>query len=452
MRVLAARLFIFINNYSDLFRVTRYDLSAQAKSYISGLLMKASRKNMERMVEYVPDCDYQSQQQFLTDSPWDHTEVLNRVAKDANKIVGGAQSVLIIDESCFQKKGDKSVGVDRQWNGRLGKVENSQVGVFAGLSDEKGCSLINLRLYLPESWTSDPERCDAAKIPQEQQIARTKCDLAKEMLEDAFEQGLGFGWVAVDALYGSCPWLLRFIDDRNKYFVADVRSNQHVYQTMPKAYLPRRSNKKGRKYTKLQVREESVEISELFDPIDSSEWKTVKIREGTKGTIAVSAVRRRVWLWDGEEKQARIRWAVCFIDADNGQRKYFISNAGERASLSLLLGKHAARYWIERAFQDAKTSTGMADYQARGWLAWHHHMTLVILANLFMLQERRIELKEVELLSCQDIVELLNFYLPKADNTEEQILKNLRRRHRQRQEDIDRARKKGKKPPKPIPV
>ena len=172
------------------------------------------------------------------------------------------------------------------------------------------------------------------------------------------------------------------------------------------------------------------------------------IREGTKGAIAVTAVRKRVWLWDGEEKQPRCWWAVCFIDADNGQPTYFLSNASERTSLSLLLRKHAARYWIERAFQDAKTSTGMGDYQARGWLAWHHHMTLVILANLFMLQERRVNLKNIELLSCQDIVELLNFYLPRADTTEDQILNNLQRRHQQRQEDIDRARKKPKKPPK----
>ena len=449
MRALAGRLFSFINNYSDLFKVLRHDVSAQANCYIAGLMMKASRKNMERMVEYVPESDYQSQQQFLSDSPWNHTRVLNRIAQDTNKILGGSDSVFIIDESCFEKKGVKSVGVDRQWNGRLGKVDNSQVGVYAGISDGKGCGLVNVRLFLPESWTSDPSRCDEAKIPQDKRQAHTKIDLAQQMIEDALEQKLDFGWVALDALYGSSPQLLRYIDEHAKKFVADVRSNQHIYATMPKPYLPRRSKNKGRKYTQRQVREKSLEISDFFDSVEPKQWKTVKVREGVKGTIIVSAVRKRVWLWDGKQKQPRCWWAVCYIDADKGEPKYFLSNASERTSLALLVRKHATRYWIERAFQDAKTSTGMADYQARGWVAWHHHMTMVILAQLFMLQERRLNFKEIKLLSCQDIVELLNFYLPRADNTQEQILKNLRRRHQQRQEDIDRARKKVIKPPKP---
>ena len=126
--------------------------------------MKAPRKNMERMEEYVEGSDYQSQQQFLSDSPWDHRPLMNRVAQEVSSVLGGANTALLIDESGFAKKGSKSAGVDRQWNGRLGKVDNCQVGVFAALSNGATCGLIDAQLYLPESWTDDPQRCSEATL------------------------------------------------------------------------------------------------------------------------------------------------------------------------------------------------------------------------------------------------------------------------------------------------
>jgi hypothetical protein len=130
----------------------------------------------------------------------------------------------------------------------------------------------------------------------------------------------------------------------------------------------------------------------------------VNIREGNKGTIRVDACARRVWFWNGKEKQARCWWAVCVIDEASGDTK-LVSNAPANTPLEELVRKHAVRYWIERGFQDAKTSLGMTDYQARGWPAWHHHMAKIMLAMLFLLRERRVHLEEIELLSCQDIVD-----------------------------------------------
>lgn len=434
----------FCEDYRPYFNVARQNSAAKARDYLAGLLMKGERKNMERMEEYVEGYEYQNQQQFLSDSPWDDRALMRQVGADVSEAVGGPGSALIVDESAFRKKGKKSAGVDRQWNGRDGKVDNCQVGVFAALSNGQYGSLVNFRLFLPESWTSDSKRCEEAKIPEDRRDYRTKPQLAWDMIEDALADGLSFGWVSLDSLYGNTPWLLRAIEDRSLVFVADVHSDQRVFIDDPDPYLPRRKDKRGRKYTKLRGRGEAVDIESLFAEIAAGSWRKITVREGTKGEIRVRACRRRVWLWDGKERQARLWWAVCIVDSESGEKKYILSNAEKTATLEELVKKHSVRYWIERSFQDGKTSLGMGDYQARGWPAWHHHMALVSLAMLFVIKERMLNRRTIELLSFPDIVELLNFYLPRADQTEEAVLRNITRRHRKRRASIESARRRNK--------
>ena len=405
--------------------------------------MKAERKNMERMEEYVENYDYQSLQQFVSDSPWDHEALMKRIGKDLDALLGGKDSMLIIDESGFTKKGTKSVGVARQWNGRLGKVDNAQVGVFAALSDgQSGCSLVDSRLYLPEEWTEDAKRCEQAKIPEDKREFKTKPQLAWEMIESAQSGGLRFGWVGLDSLYGNAAQLLRNIADVGLLFSADVHRDQHIYPEDPAPYLPERTSKIGRAPSTLHARSESKRIDSFFEGLDSSHWQKVFVRDGTKGRIEVQACARRVWLWDGQEQEARQWWGVCVINGATAGRKFFLSNAPASTSLSVLVGKHAGRYWIERIFQDAKTSVGMADYQARGWIAWHHHMALVMLALLFLLKERRLHNNTLDLLSCQDIVALLDVYLPRSDRTKQAVIDSMNRRHAKRRAAIESARRR----------
>ncbi len=405
--------------------------------------MKAQRKNMERMEEYVEQYEYQSLQQFLSDSPWDHEALIKRIGKDVDALVGGEDSMLIIDESGFAKKGKKSVGVARQWNGRLGKVDNSQVGVFAALSDGKGAgSLVDTPLYLPEEWTQDSKRCEEAKIPEENRTALTKPELAWKMIESAQSNGLHFGWVGLDSLYGNAPELLRKIDDANLLFSADVHCDQHIYTEDPAPYLPKRTSKVGRTPSRLNTGSQSERIDSFFEGMSQWQWQEVFVRESTKGRISVRACARGVWLWDGQEQQARQWWAVCVIDSDTSERTFFLSNAPAEVSLAKLVGKHAGRYWIERIFQDAKTSVGMADYQARGWVAWHHHMALIMLALLFLLKERRLHASTLDLLSCQDIVALLDIYLPRTDRTKQAVINSMNQRHAKRRSAMESARRR----------
>jgi SRSO17 transposase len=146
--------------YTRYFDVFSDNVASQARCYLSGLMMKAPRKNMERMEEYVHECEYQQVQQFLTDSPWDDRILQCRIGKDTNAELGDKDAVIAIDESGFTKKGKKSVGVARQWNGRLGKTDNCQVGVFASLIKGRYGNLIDKRLYLPKEWINDEKRCE----------------------------------------------------------------------------------------------------------------------------------------------------------------------------------------------------------------------------------------------------------------------------------------------------
>src|SRR5881397_895627 len=186
----------FSKRFETHFRRWTRSVVAQAQQYLQGL-MQAHRKNMERMEEVVPDCEYQSLQYFLSESDWDARAVLDQVAVEADRHLGGsADSCLLLDESSFEKKGTKSVGVARQWSGRLGKVDNCQVAVFAALAQGSSSTLIDTRLYLPKDWVQDRKRCLAAGIPASEVVLKSKADLAFEMVLHARQNGVRFSWVA----------------------------------------------------------------------------------------------------------------------------------------------------------------------------------------------------------------------------------------------------------------
>lgn len=442
----SSRFMDFMIDYTDYFNVYRHNVSNHASNYLAGLLMKVPRKNMERICEVVEGGgQYADYQHFISDSGWNHYALMDRVAQEINALLGGEDAVLCLDESGFTKKGKKSAGVARQYNGRLGKVDNCQVGVFASLCNgEDRSGIIDYRLFLPDEWINDPQRCKQAGIPDEHIVKKTKIDHAYDMIVSAIARGIIFDWIAADAFYGRDLSLLNKIDDKGKIFIVDVPENFFVYLKDPKPFLPRRKNNVGRKFKKLVPRTKSVAVTTVFDSIESDEWTSVSVRETTEGTLRLLAYRRQVHTWDGEEKHARKWWLVLTVDPKTNKKNYILCNAEESVSLITMVQKHACRFWIERAFQDGKTSVGMADYQVRGWLGWHHHMAMVMMASLFMLKERLLHNKSVDLLSCQDIVDLLTYYLPRKDRSEQEVFNAMIKRHTQRKQSIDSAKRKQK--------
>ena len=399
--------------------------------YLKGL-MQAQRKNMERMEEAVRDCDEQRLQHMLTNSHWDHRAVLDQVAMEADGRLGGsAESGLLIDESGFAKKGTHSAGVARQWCGRLGKVDNCQVGVFAALGRGHLAAVTDLRLFLPEEWAADEQRCAAAGIPSAQRQNKSKTTLALEMVQHQRALGVRFAWVGVDGGYGKEPAFLRAVEDLGEIFVADVHKDQRIYLDDPEPRVP--EGRVGRPPTRPRAQSTANRVDRWAAQQPPEAWQRVVVRDSTAGRLEVDVLHRQVWLWDGEEAQARHWHLLVRREVESPDTiKYTLSNAAADIPAHRLAQMQAQRFWIERAFQEAKSECGMADYQARQWRSWHHHMALVAMTLLFMIEERIAQRDAYPLLSCSDIETLLRHFLPRRDLNAQEVIRQMEKRHAKR--------------------
>jgi SRSO17 transposase len=430
----------FSERFEAHFRRWTRSVAPQSQQYLQGL-MQARRKNLERMEEVVPDCDYQSLHHFLSESEWEARDVLDQVAVEVDRHLGGsADSCLLLDESSFEKKGKKSVGVARQWSGRLGKVDNCQVAVFAALAQGSSSTLIDTRLYLPKEWVDDRKRCLAAGVPVSEVLPKSKADLAFEMVMQARHNGVRFSWVGTDGGYGKDPAFLRRLAEYGEVFVAEVHRDQQIYLDDPGPCLPERKTSKGRTPTRLEAYSDSQRVDAWAQTQPPELWQTVTVRASTQGELRVEALYRRVWLWDGKEAKARLWHLVATREMGSSDKvKYALSNASAETSLARLVQMQRHRFWIERSFEDGKSESGLADYQVRGWRAWHHHMALVMMAMLFMLEEKLSHKQSNPLLSCSDIGILLAHFLPRRDVTVTEVVRQMEARHTTRQRAIDSA-------------
>jgi SRSO17 transposase len=384
------------------------------------------------MAEIVPDTDSQALHHFLAHSPWDSRAVMDQVAHDVDALLGGdPDSCLLLDETCFPKKGKKSVGVARQWMGRQGKTDNCQVAVFAALARGRSVSLIDAELYLPQEWVKDPERCAQAGVPPERRVLKTKPTLALEIVQRARRNAVRFAWVAADGGYGQDRALLRALDDAGEIFVVDVHRNQRIFLEEPS--LPEKAQEGVPSATPVAVEQWVAQ-----QPADA--WEEVRVRPTSRGELRVEALRCRVWLLEGGDAKAR-SWQLVVTreKGDPEAIKYSLSNTPVGTSLSRLAYMQRQRYWVERAFQEAKNDAGMDEYQARSWQAWPHHMALVMMALLFLLRERQLQKQTLPLLSAGDVKVLLARVLPRNDQDPEEIIRQIEQRHRQRQASIDSA-------------
>ena len=395
---------------------------------------------MEKMAETVSGSHYQRLHHMLSESSWDRSAVRQQLIVDAN-IHFGYTSALVVDESGFAKKGDMSAGVARQWNGRLGKTDNSQVGVFAAVTREGVSALIDGELYLPEHWVAETPRCEAAGVPEGTEF-RTKGEMALAMIHRLRREGLRFAYTAFDAGYGHLPWLLTALDDEREVFLAEAHSDQMIYLTDPCPIIPERRSAKGKAPTLLAAQTTPMKASQWAAQQPASAWRRMTMREGEKGAIVAAYLTRRVWLWDGVESKARCWHLLVRRELDGTDLKCCLSNAKPNVSLRQLVMMQGARHFVERAFEDAKGCCGMADYQVRSWQAWHHHMALVMVALMFLAKERLAHRDTDRLLSCNDLVQILKHKLPSKIETDEDLVMTIQNRHRRRQNAMASAYRK----------
>jgi SRSO17 transposase len=429
----------FHDSYKQFFATKTRSVVAQARHYLSGL-MQAGRKNVERMTEVVPETEYQSLQHFTSHSPWEHRPVMDQVALDADRLLGGSpDSALVLDESSMPKKGKKSVGVARQWCGRLGKVDNCQTGVYASLVQGTSATITDCRLYLPKEWTDDRSRCKAAGVPKDVTF-KTKSQLALDIVHHARSNGIRYAWVGVDGGYGKEPLFLKTLDDSGEQFVADVHRDQSFYLEDPAPCIPDRHSSKGRTPSLYKTGSTRMVVEQWAASQPEEAWQRISLRDSTKGRLQVDILTRRVWVWL-DQKQTVRRWHLVVRRETGAPKtiKYSLSNAPAETTPERLAYMQGQRYFVERTFQDAKTTAGMDQYQIRGWLAWHHHMAMVMMAMLFLLETRQEQEESHPLLSCPDIAGLLAHFLPRRDITPEEVLRQMEVRHRQRKASIDSA-------------
>ena len=428
----------FLDRHGHFFRTRTRNNAAVAHRYLRGLA-QAEDCTFEAMAAVVEGGCAQQFQHFASNSPWEHEPVVAQIAADADRLLGGkATSCLLIDESSFPKQGDRSVGVARQWTGRLGKVDNCQVAVFGVLSDGQRHTPIDMRLYLPQRWIDEPDRCDQAGVPEAARTLISKSGHALDIVRQARARGMRFGWVGVDAGYGKEPAFLRALDAMGEVFVADVHRDQRVWIEEPGLHVPAAKPGRGRRSKKQQASATPITVESLAKTLRPEDWSRCILRDCTRGQLQVDIAHRRVWLWDGGEAEAHCWHLIVRREVGSVKTiKYSLSNAPADTPVLRLAQMQGQRFWVERAFEDAKGECGLADYQALGWRAWHHHVTMVMLAMLFIAEQRVAHQPGLELLTPRDIVEMLKETLPRKPEGKEALVARINQRHARRRGAIE---------------
>jgi SRSO17 transposase len=307
------------------------------------------------------------------------------------------------------------------------------VGVYLAYVKNGARLLIDYRLYLPKSWCSDPEKCKSSGVPQSEQTFRTKGELALEMIVDAIRAGHRFTHVCMDGFYGSQPWLLTKLEQMKVTYVGDIQSVSRVYVTKPEYSIPAKKGNRGRDPSrKVVLNTHAVRVDKIIKNI--THWKTIKIRESTEGFLIVKFTAVKVWRIDNQISQPLPVWLLIRKELDDSEVKYSFCNAIGIQSWDRLAKMQSDRYWIERSFQDAIALAGMADYQVRNWNAWHHHMSLVLLAMLWITKEQHTMLEDIQEITIQDVVRVIKLILPVKVQTALTVARTILRNHRNRRD------------------
>jgi SRSO17 transposase len=355
-----------------------------ARHYVQGLLSNVKRKNAEA-IAYLHDQERQALQKFIGQSPWDHRPLLDELARQVAAELGEPDGVLVFDPSAFPKKGNESVGVARQWCGRLGKVDNCQVGIYLAYVSRRAHALVDLRLYLPKKWTR--RRLKKAGVPAEVRY-RTRHELALQMLDER-GMSLPHAWVAGDDEMGRSSWFRGQLRARGETYLLAVPSNTLVRDLAAPApaYCGR-----GRPP---QVPFRRVDRWCAALPTDA--WQTIEVRDGAKGPVVVQAVLGLVQARAQGKPSDVAELLVVFRErqADGScKHDYLLSNASLATPLPEFARVFKAEHKVEEGLQQAKSETGLADYQVRTWEGWHHHQALSLVAAWFLTQETRRGKKE----------------------------------------------------------
>ena len=356
----------------------------RSRHYLQALLVQSGeRRNAENLSETVP-ASARAMQRFLTESPWDDDAVIGRLQEYLAPRLGHPEAVWVLDGSDFPKQGRKSVGVARQYCGRLGKVANCEAGMFLAYVSPLGRVLVDKGLYLPESWTSDKDRCEAAGVPEERQGYRSKTQLALELLERALERGhLRVGWVAGDDAFGMSPSFREGLAALGMRYVLDVPAGFMVWPPEP-AWTSAEYQGFGRPREPRLRDGQRRTMEQRSDELPEEAWREITVAEGSQGprSYLFSAQRVRP---TSRRKPGEIHWAVYRRNLDGSEPRYYLSNAPVDTPLETLACVGGSKWRIETEFETEKSDVGLDEYETRTWAGWHHHVALCLLGGAFLL-------------------------------------------------------------------
>ncbi len=338
----------------------------RALDYLKGLLSPVERKNGWQLAEYAGDATPDGMQRLLNTYEWDADRVRDDLRRYVVEQLHDSQAILVVDETGFLKKGVKSVGVQRQYSGTAGRIENCQIGVFLAYASPGGHAFLDRELYLPQEWVNDHERCQEAGVP-EGVVFATKPQLARRMLTRAREAGVITAWVTGDEVYGSDAPLRQWFEAHQQAYVLAVRRNERV----------------GLEGQGILW---SVAVSEVMADVAPSAWQRCSAGAGAKGP--------RVYDWAvveldesiPEEWPRRLLLRRCLDDeTDIAAYRVFAPADTPLAELVRVAG---ARWAIEASFETAKGEVGLDQYEVRRWTGWYRHITLALLAHAYITATR----------------------------------------------------------------
>ena len=348
-------------------RFHRAEPRRRALEYLKGLLSPVERKNGWQLAEQAGDATPDGVQRLLSTYRWDADLVRDDLKDYVVEHLADDDAVLVVDETGFLKKGTKSVGVQRQYSGTAGRIENSQIGVFLTYATVQGRVLLDRELYLPQVWADDAERRREAGVPEEAAF-RTKPQLARLMLERAVEAGVPFRWVAGDEVYGSDRNLRRWLEGADIPHVLAIKSNEKLWVLTDKG-------------------PGQVRADRLVSQVEESAWVRLSAGKGAKGprvydwtrvvTRPLGAPGKGYWLLARRRiaQPEDLAYYVCFGPADT--------------TLEDLVRVAGTRWTIEECFEEAKGQVGLDQYEVRKWEGWYRHITLVMLAHAYLAVVRR---------------------------------------------------------------
>ena len=361
----------FHARFAPLFQ--RRETREQAAKYLRGLLAPLERKTGWQLAEALGDATPDRTQRLLYRAGWDADAARDLLQQFIIETFGDPEGIGVVDETGFLKKGDASVGGQRQYSGTAGKVDNCQVATLLTYATPRGHVFLDRRLYLPESWARDPERRARAAVPPDVPF-QTKPQQAVAMLAHAWAQGVPMRWVTGDEVYGDAPYLRAAIERAERWYVLAVSSTTPVWPVPRAGLAPER----------VAAAAPATTVAALVASWPAEQWQRLTVAEGEKGPRTYDWACGRV-VDSREGRPGREVWLLARrAPGDPTDLAYYLGQAPLDTPLTTLARVAATRYTVEQCIEEAKGEAGLDQYEVRRWHSWHRHLTLALLAHTWL--------------------------------------------------------------------